>query len=181
MRKRILAGAALVLAVGTFAFAEMKHGHDGHAFEMPSAQLGDLTIEHPIIRETPPNAKAAGGYIKITNKGPQDDRLIAATFAGDVAGRIELHTMEMDGDVMRMYEVEGGIALPAGATVQLAPGGLHMMFMGLQEGMTDGGHHDVILVFENAGEVTLNFAVMNMEMVRKITGADGMGHGGHNH
>ena len=58
-----------------------------------------------------------------------DDRLIAAQAA--IAQRVEIHSMEMDGGVMRMRAVDGGLAIAAGDSVTLAPGGLHIMLMGL--------------------------------------------------
>jgi len=149
----------------------MSHG------EMAKAQVGDIMIMNPMIRATPPAAPAAGGFVMLHNIGATDDTLIAARVSADVARKVELHTMEMDGDVMRMFEVEGGIAVPAGAHVQLAPGGLHIMFMGLPQGLEPGVSHDVTLVFETAGEVTLPFAVLQLEKVREMTGAGA--HGDH--
>ena len=65
--------------------------------------------------------------MKITNAGAADDKLISAT--AEIAPMVQLHDMKMDGDVMKMFEVEGGIPIPAGATVELKPKSLHIMFM----------------------------------------------------
>jgi len=153
----------------------MSHG------ELAEAKVGDIMVTNAMIRATPPAAPAAGGFVTLHNMGATDDTLIAARVGADVAAKVELHTMEMDGDIMRMFEVEGGIALPAGEMVQLVPGGLHIMFMGLPQGLDAGVSHDVTLVFENAGEVTLPFAVLPLDQVRKMIGADGHGNHGDKH
>ena len=151
----------------------MSHG------EMVKAKVGDIMVMNPMIRATPPVAPAAGGFVTLHNMGTTDDTLIAARVSADVAAKVELHTMEMDGDIMRMFEVEGGISVPAGEVVNLVPGGLHIMFMGLPEGLDAGVSHEVTLVFEQAGEVTLPFAVLPLDKVREMLGAEG--HGSHGH
>jgi hypothetical protein len=150
----------------------MDHG------ELAKAKIGEIMISMPMIRATPPAAPAAGGFVTLHNMGATDDTLIAARISPDVAAKVELHTMEMDGDVMRMFEVEGGIPVPAGETVMLAPGGLHIMLMGLPQGLNEGVSYDVTLVFATAGEVTLPFAVLPLAKVRELMGG-GHGHGGH--
>ena len=167
--------SAAPVAVTNTGKVGMSHG------EMAKAKVGDIMVMNAMIRATPPAAPAAGGFVTLHNMGATDDTLIAARVGADVAGKVELHTMEMDGDVMRMFEVEGGIALPAGEMVKLVPGGLHIMFMGLPQGLDAGVSHDVTLVFENAGEVTLPFAVLPLDQVREMTGADGHGSHGHKH
>ena len=89
--------------------------------------LGKLELDQPWTRATPPGAKAAGGFVTIVNGGEEDDRLISAEAA--FAGRVELHTMDMTDGVMKMRHLPEGIPVPAGETVNLAPGGLHVMFM----------------------------------------------------
>lgn len=146
--------------------------------ELAQAKAGDIMIMNPMIRATPPAAPAAGGFVTLHNMGDTDDTLISASISADVAGKVELHTMEMDGDIMRMFEVEGGIPVPAGEMVQLMPGGLHIMLMGLKEGLAEGANHEVTLVFENSGEVTLPFSVLPLEMVREMVGAKMMDNSG---
>lgn len=190
----LASAACLALSAPTFAHHDADHAsapaprpvmdigktggmdHD----KLAEAKIGEIMISMPMIRATPPAAPAAGGFVTLHNMGATDDTLIAARVSADVAGKVELHTMEMDGDVMRMFEVEGGIPVPAGETVRLAPGGLHIMLMGLPQGLSEGVSHDVTLVFESAGEVTLPFTVLPLAMVREMTGAEGgHGHGGH--
>ncbi len=117
--------------------------------------LGSLTIGHPYARPTVPGQVVGGGFLSIANKGA-DDRLLSATSAA--AKSVEMHTMSMDGDVMRMRQVDG-IALPAGKTVDLKPGALHLMFIGLKAPLKAGDTLPVTLKFEKAGEVKVTVNV----------------------
>lgn len=123
-------------------------------------KVGSLEISHPTVRATPPNAPVSGGYLTIKNTGSDADRLIGGSAA--FAGKVEVHEMKMDGDVMKMREVEGGLEIPAGGEVVLKPGGLHIMFMKLSERMTEGEKRMVTLEFEKAGTVELEFAVKDV-------------------
>ncbi|EKF43071.1 Nuclear export factor GLE1 [Nitratireductor indicus C115] len=119
--------------------------------------LGKLEIEAPWTRATPPGAKAAGGFLIVTNTGGEADRLVSAE-AG-IAGRVELHTMSMTDGVMKMRHLPEGIDIPAGETVKLAPGGLHVMFMELKEPITQDAPVPVTLTFEKAGQVEVEMTV----------------------
>lgn len=135
-----------------------KSGH-GHAAKQPAAEgvkLGDLVLKNGFSRATPPGAPVAGGFLTIFNAGG-GDRLVSATSA--IAGRTELHEMEMQGDVMQMRHLSDGLPIPAGATVELKPGGIHLMFMELTRPLVEGETVDVTLHFEHAGEVTLPLVV----------------------
>ena len=122
---------------------------------------GDLTIEGYWVKAMLPGQPVAGGYFTVTNKGP-DDKLISAT--SSKSARMELHEMAMKGDVMEMREIEGGIAIPAGATIELAPGGLHMMFFDVADAFKAGDTVPVTLTFEKAGTVELMVPVMAKAM-----------------
>ena len=123
-----------------------------HAHEF---KLGDITIGHPYARTTAAGQASGGGYLKLENKGA-DDKLLSAS--ADVAASVELHSMRMEGDVMRMRQVDG-IALPKGKTVELKPGGFHIMFMGLKAPLKSGDKFPLKLKFEKAGEVTVTVNV----------------------
>jgi copper(I)-binding protein len=73
--------------------------------------------------------------------------------------KVEVHEMKMDGNVMRMREVEKGIEIPAGATVTLKPGGFHIMFMELNAPLAQGAKVPVTLVFEKAGSIDVDFKI----------------------
>lgn len=147
------------------------------------ATVGDIRLDAPMLRETPPNAPVAGGYVAITNAGAEDDVLVSATVDAAAAGEVQLHEMVMKGGVMEMGEVAGGIAIPAGGTVTLAPGGLHLMLMDLPAPLVAGGAVPVTLVFERAGAVTLDFPVLTLDEIRAAGEGAGrsMGHGAMGH
>ena len=90
------------------------------------------------------------------NGGAQPDRLLSA--ATPAARVVELHTMERDGDVMRMRPVRDIVVAP-GATVELRPGGFHIMLIGLTAPLQQGARVPLTLRFERAGEVQVELAV----------------------
>jgi periplasmic copper chaperone A len=123
---------------------------------------GDLTIEGYWVRAMLPGQPVAGGFLKLINKGAVDEMLVSVS--SPKAARMELHEMAMKGDVMEMRALESGIAIPAGATVELAPGGLHLMFFDVAETFKDGDMVPVTLTFEKAGKVELMLPVMAKAM-----------------
>lgn len=145
--------------------------------------IGDLVIDHPVTRATPANAPVSGGYMVIRNTGDQADRLIGGS--APFAGMVEIHEMAMDGDVMKMRELDGGLEIPAGGEVMLKPGGYHVMFMQLNERLVEGAEYDGTLVFEKAGTVDVTFNVEGLTEIRERMGADGdmkmMDHSNHEH
>ena len=114
---------------------------------------GSLDLSNAWTRATPPKAKAGGGFIEIVNTGTEADRLVAAS--SDVSKKVELHEMAVTDGVMKMREMENGIEIPAGETVSLKPGGLHIMFMGLNQSFEEGTSVPVVLTFEKAGDVAV--------------------------
>jgi copper(I)-binding protein len=115
--------------------------------------LGPINISLPFTRATLPNAPVAGGFLTIENTGTESDRLISAT--SDIAGETQIHEMAMEGDVMKMRPLADGLEIPAGETVVLAPGGYHIMFMGLKQTLVEGEKVAVTLTFEKAGTVEI--------------------------
>ena len=111
-------------------------------------------VEDAWARPTVAGQAAGGGFLKITS--PTADRLIAAS--APVSKSVELHRMQMDGNVMRMRQVPA-IDIPAGKTVELKPGGLHVMFIGLMQPLDDGATFPLTLRFEKAGEVKVDVKV----------------------
>lgn len=123
----------------------------GHEFT-----AGALSIGHPYAIATPAGAKSAAGYFTVTNTGTEPDRLEAVQMAGIEA---QMHVTETGADgVSRMLPVEA-IDVAPGATVTLAPRGMHVMFMGLTEPWLAGEKIAATLVFEKAGAVPVAFAV----------------------
>jgi len=107
-------------------------------------------------RPTVAGQSGGGGFLTITG-GAAADRLLSAS--ASVSKAVELHKMEMDGNVMRMRPVDGGIDVPAGAMVKLQPGGLHIMFIGLNKTLKAGDSFPMTLRFEKAGEVKVDVQV----------------------
>ena len=118
---------------------------------------GHLEISHSWIKASLPGSKMTGGFVTITNKGMHEDHLIAAY--SDIAKKTELHTMVMDDGVMKMRAVDGGWAIPVGATLELAPGGNHIMFIGLTGAVVEGGMQTITMEFKHAGKIEQVFMV----------------------
>jgi periplasmic copper chaperone A len=119
-----------------------------------SAQTGQVQIENPWARATPGKATIGAAYL--TLRSPTGDRLVSA--ATPVAGKAELHTMEMSGMVMKMRPL-AGIDIPAGQPVSLAPGGLHIMLVGLKKPLRAGQSFALTLTFAKAGSQTVEVPV----------------------
>ncbi len=117
----------------------------------PLLAQNTLRVQEPWARPTVAGQAAGGGYFRIVG-GAVADKLVSAS--SDVAGRVELHSMTMDGNVMRMRQIDS-IDIPAGKTVELQPGGLHVMFMDLKAPLATGSSFPLTLRFEKAGELKL--------------------------
>ena len=137
-------------------------------------KAGDLTIEQPWMRATPAGAKVAGGYVRVTNTGKEPDRLVGAAIP--LAGRGVIHSMTMEGGIMKMALVQGGLAVKPGETVELKPGGYHLMFEDLTGAPKAGDSVQGSLTFERAGTVPVTFTVAPIGAQ-----APGAAAGGHQH
>ncbi|TVP47959.1 MAG: copper chaperone PCu(A)C [Halomonas sp.] len=151
-----LTAALMTLALMSTPLWAAHHG-DGHD-EAVSEQTANIDVSQPWARATPPGAASGGGFVTLTNLGDTDDRLIDVSTT--ITERSEIHTMEVDGDVMRMEHLPEGLKIPAGETVTLAPGGLHLMFMGLASPIEEGGSIPVTLTFEQAGSIEIELEVV---------------------
>ena len=142
------------------------------SFAMPA--VADITISDAYMRTAFPGGPTGAAFMMIENTGSDEDRLVEAR--SDIAARVELHTHKDMGDgVMKMMQLEDGMAIPAEGMHHLKRGGDHVMFMGLTEKLETGQTVSVTLVFEKAGEVVLDIPV---DLDRKETHGD-MDHSGH--
>lgn len=117
---------------------------------------GSLEFIDPWARATAPQQRNGAAFVRIRNAGAAD-RILAAK-AG-VSRKVELHTHLVDAQgVARMREVPA-IELPANSTVELQPGGLHLMFIDLERPLQAGTRFPLTLLLENAGEVQLEVEV----------------------
>ena len=146
MRFAAILGAAYV-ALNSAAFA--------HDYE-----VGPIRIEHPWSQVVPKGASVAAGYLEIENTGTAPDRLIGGS--SEIAGRLEIHEMKMEGDVMKMRPLAAGLEIAPGKTVKLEPGGYHLMFFDLKEPPVKGKMFRATLVFEKAGRADIEFDVEGM-------------------
>lgn len=138
-------------------------------------KAGGLKIDHPWSRATPGGAKVAAGYLSVTNTGSEPDTLTGGSLVA--ASRVEIHSMSMEGGIMKMAPVAGGLAIKPGQTVTLGPEGLHLMFLGLKDPLRKGERVKGTLVFEKAGTVEVEFAVE--AIAAKTPGADAHQHDHH--
>lgn len=142
------------LALSLIALASGMLASPGRAHEFAA---GNLVIDHPWSRATPPGAKVGGAYFTVTNNGKEPDQLIAAT--ADVAERAEFHRMAMNGDVMTMAKLEKPVPINPGETIYFEPGSLHLMLFGLRQPLVEGEKFTGTLTFEKAGTVELSFKI----------------------
>jgi copper(I)-binding protein len=123
----------------------------------PSYTVGSLLIETPWARATPAGATVGSAYAKITNRGTAPDRLIGGSLPG-TAG-VEVHEVRLANGVMKMRKLENGLEIAPGKSVELKPGGYHLMLIGLQQGLRMGQSIKGTLQFQNAGTVEVEFAI----------------------
>lgn len=135
--------------LGVAAAAALAHGY----------AAGDLKIDHPWARMTVPGQVAGGAYLSVQNNGSSADRLLGASTPA--AAQVQMHTMTMDGNVMKMREVDR-IDIPPGQTVTLEPGRLHLMLIGLKAPLKADSRVPMSLKFEKAGTVQVELTVEAM-------------------
>jgi uncharacterized protein YcnI len=149
-------------------------GQDSHALKSPAPALiilaqaasqeaaktfkaGGIVVEAPWSRATPGGAQVAGGYMKITNNGKEADRLTGGSVPN--ASRFEIHEMKTEGGVMTMRPLAKGLEIKPDETIEFKPGGYHVMFTGLKQGLKEGQAVKGTLVFEKAGTLEVEYRV----------------------
>lgn len=120
-------------------------------------RVGSLNIGHPWSRATPGGATTGAGYLTITNTGPEPDRLLAGSV--EVASGFELHKTSVAEGVASMRPLEGGLEIRSGESVELKPGGTHIMLVNLKGPLEAGMRFSGTLVFEKAGAAQVRFEV----------------------
>ena len=123
-----------------------------------SLSAGQIMISDAYARSSGPLAKAGAAYMRIMNHSDESDRLIGVQ--SDIAKKTELHThLKDDNGVMRMVHIDEGIKIGPMKEHSLVRGGQHIMFMGLKEPFETGKIISVILLFEKAGEISIQIVV----------------------
>jgi len=119
--------------------------------------VGSIHISTPWARATPKGAASGAGYMTITNKGTKPDAV--SCVSDDASAQCQIHTMTLEGGVMKMRPVEGGLEIKPGETVTLQPGGYHIMFVNLKHGLEQGQSVKATLKFEHAGTVDVEYPI----------------------
>ncbi len=137
---------------------------------LSGVQAQNIAVSDAWVRSTVPGQKATGAFMKIT--APQTARLVSAS--SPVAGVVEIHEMKMERDVMKMSALSQGLVLPAGQTIELKPGGYHVMLMDLKSTLSPNTQVAVKLTFQDARgqQTTQDLSVPVMAQPA---------HGGHRH
>ena len=125
----------------------------------PDTPTSRIAVSQPWSRETAPGQAAGGAFMTITNSGTADDRLIGGS--SSVVGEVQVHNVTLTDGVMRMRQLPDGLAIPAGETVTLAPGGYHLMLMRLTQPIERTGPVPLTLEFERAGAIEVTLAVQS--------------------
>ncbi|MGV3548321.1 copper chaperone PCu(A)C [Rhizobium sp.] len=120
-------------------------------------KLGTLDISHTWAKATITGQPVGSGFLTITNNGTEPDRLVKIT--SDVSAKVQIHEMKIENGIMKMGELPDGIEIAPGATVELKPGTLHIMFMGIKSPFKEGEAFKATLSFEKAGTVEAEFKI----------------------
>jgi copper(I)-binding protein len=135
------------------------HHDSAIAAEHRAFRAGSLIVMRAWSRPTLGSSRLTAGYLQIANTGTEPDRLIGGS-AG-IAEQLEIHAAEVRDGISRMRSLPEGIEIPAGATVDLRPGGRHLMFGELRDAVVAGERFEATLVFEKAGPIVVEFDVQN--------------------
>jgi periplasmic copper chaperone A len=119
---------------------------------------GSMHISTPWARATPKGAAAGAGYMTITNNGTTPDTV--SCVSDDASVQCQIHSATMEGGVMKMRPVEGGLAIKPGETVTLQPSGYHIMFVNLKHPLEQGQSVKATLKFEHGGSVDVEYPIL---------------------
>jgi copper(I)-binding protein len=120
--------------------------------------VGSIHISQPWARATPKGAGNGAGYMTITNKGATTDRVNCVSDAA--SSQCVIHSMSIEGGIMRMRPVEGGLEIKPGQTVALSPGSYHIMFVDLKHPLVQGQTLKATLKFDHAGTVDIEYPIV---------------------
>lgn len=133
--------------------------------------VAGVEVAQPFSRPAPAGGNGAG-FFSLTNRNGGPDTLVAVE--SPVAGKVELHESSVVGGMMQMRELEGGVRLKAGETVEFKPGGKHIMFLGLKQALKPGDRIPATFVLRRAGRVPVELAVQGG--AASAGGGDHQGH-----
>jgi copper(I)-binding protein len=142
------AAALFALSLPQFA-ASYAHADD--------YKVGSIQITQPWARATPKGASSGAAYMTVSNSGTTAQRLICVS--SDAATECQIHEMSMDGGVMKMRPVQGGLEVKPGETVALKPGGFHVMLVGLKQPLQAGKSIGATFKVDSGSTVQVAFPV----------------------
>jgi periplasmic copper chaperone A len=122
------------------------------------AAAADILVTQAWARPTPPTAQVAAVYFSVKNSGAKEDKLLAVS--SSVAASVEIHETQTVKGMMQMRQV-ASVSCPAGATLKIEPGGLHVMLLGLKQPLLDGSKMDLTLRFRDAGVLSIQVPIQN--------------------
>ena len=127
-----------------------------------SLSLADIVVSEAKARATFALAKTGAAYFTITNQGSEPVTLTHASVAESIASMVEIHNVVMYESMMRMQELEDGLSLAPGESVSLAPGGKHIMLVGLTGPLNEGDSFELTLHFNQAESQTILVPIIKM-------------------
>jgi Uncharacterized protein conserved in bacteria len=136
-----------------YTSANVAHGHE--------TMNDNITIEHAWSRATAPGAPTGASYATITNKTDNDITLTSVN--SDVAEKIEMHGMKMEGDLMKMFTLEEPLVIPANSSLDIVPNGIHVMLIGLNKPLVVDEHFDMTFNFSNGDSLTTQVNIYKSE------------------
>lgn len=119
--------------------------------------VGSLQITQPWARATPKGADSGAAYLTVNNTGSAPERL--SCVSSDAAAKCQIHEMTMQGGVMKMRPVAGGVEIKPGETVTFKPGGYHVMLVNLKAPLQQGKTVEATLKVDNGATVQVEFPV----------------------
>ena len=146
--------ASLLTAMTIALFAQ------SHPLQAQQTASSTMVVSQAWTRATPAAAPVGAGYVALTNRGAEAERLIGGST--EIAARIEVHEMRMDNGVMKMRELPDGLEVKPGATIELKPGGYHLMLVGLKRGLKEGERFKAQLDFAGGGKAEVEFIVQGL-------------------
>ncbi|WP_119393516.1 copper chaperone PCu(A)C [Salinibius halmophilus] len=128
------------------------------ALSVSLSAMAEVDVMDAYVRAMAPSQKMTAAFMHLT---AETDRRVVAAYS-NIANSVELHTGYVEDGVMRMRQLENGIELPAGETVKLEPGGLHVMFIGVQTPVAEGEEVTFTLEFDNGEQQTITAPVKSV-------------------
>jgi periplasmic copper chaperone A len=145
--------AAIGTALGAVSLAAVSLSHAAPA----DYHVGSLQITQPWARATPQGADSGAAYMTVTNTGSRAERL--SCVSSTASQKCQVHEMTMQGGIMKMRPVAGGLAIKPGQTVTFKPGGYHVMLVGLKAPLQQGKTVEATLKVDNGGTVQVEFPI----------------------